>query len=80
MDQQSPLSNPSYLIPQKLYNNLLAPPIPTNPLHLAAAALMLPPFPNMETANRNRVDVWWSWQQQPPWTMKTVMTVTTTID
>ena len=31
-------------------HNLLAPPIPTNPLHLAAAAaLMLPPFPNMET-------------------------------
>ena len=31
-------------------HNLLAPPIPTNPLHLAAAAaLMLLPFPNMET-------------------------------
>ena len=34
-------------------HNLLAPPIPTNPLHLAAAAvLMLPPFPNMETAEK----------------------------
>ena len=32
-------------------HNHLAPPTPTNPLHLAAAAaLMLPPFPNMETA------------------------------
>ena len=33
-------------------HNLLAPRIPTNPLHLAAAAaaLMPPPFPNMETA------------------------------
>ena len=32
--------------------NLLAPPIPTNPLHLAAeaAVLPLPPFPNMDTA------------------------------
>ena len=32
-------------------HNLLAPPIPTNPLYLAAAVvLMLAPFPNMETA------------------------------
>ena len=62
-------------------HNLLAPPIPTNPLHLAAAVvLMLPPFPNMETAEQKNLDVWWPWQQQPPWMMKTVMTVMMKID
>ena len=31
------------------------PPIPTNPLHLAAAALIFPPFPNMETTELEKV-------------------------